>query len=168
LRIRPESPADIGGIRHVIQRAFADARHSSGTEAAIVDALREANALTISLVAVEDERIVGHVALSPVTVQGAAGWFGLGPVAILPEHQRSGVGTQLIEKALERLQSAGASGCVVLGEPSYYGRFGFVHDPRLTYGDVPPPYFQCLSFAAPIPSGAVEYHPAFEAVDEAH
>lgn len=161
--IRPEQRGDEPAIRLVIRDAFERAPHSSGTESAIVDALRDAEALTVSLVAVDGEEIIGHVAVSPVTIGDEAGWFGVGPVAVLPSHQRRGAGAALIAESLAHLRSIGASGCVVLGEPGYYSRFGFTHDAKLTYGDVPPGYFQAISFDGKWPRGSVSYHRAFEA-----
>ena len=162
MEIRDEAAEDAATISALVTEAFAAALHSSGTEAAIVERLRNAGALSISLVA-EDDTIIGHVAISPVGIGAAPGWFGLGPLAVRPESQNRGVGAALIRAALERLQIMGAQGCVVLGEPEYYGRFGFVHNGSITYGDVPPPYLQALAFGGPLPRGEVRYHPAFGA-----
>ena len=162
--IRDERADDAPVIAALTTRAFAAAEHASGTEAAIVDALRVAGALTVSLVAVEDGAIVGHVALSPVRIDGAAGgWFGLGPLSVDPARQRHGIGAGLVEAALARLRAAGAAGCMLLGEPAYYRRFGFVSDPALRYGDEASPYFQNLPLAGPPACGQVSYHPAFDA-----
>jgi len=162
MQIRPERPADADYIRAVVTTAFADAPHRSGTEAAIVDALRRAGALAVSLVAEDGGEIVGHVALSPVTVDGEdIGWFGPGPVSVRPELQRRGIGQALVRSGLERLRARGAGGCVLLGDPAYYARFGFRSDPGLRYGDVPPAYFQRLSFGDEPPTGSVDFHPAF-------
>jgi putative acetyltransferase len=168
LTIRPETAADAPAIRSLTEAAFKGAEHSSGTEGAIVDALRQADALTLSLVAEKDGAIVGHVAFSPVSIAGEdesedGGWFGLGPVSVAPERQRGGVGTALIEEGLRLLKGRGAKGCVVLGDPAYYARFGFTSDHALRYGDVPPQYFQSIVFAGPAPSGEVTYHSAFDA-----
>ena len=162
MEIRPERPGDEDAIGSLIGRAFAMAEHSDGTEAQIVERLRRAKALTVSLVAVEGSEIVGHAAFSPVTIEGGdSGWFGLGPVAVDPRRQGQGIGTHLINRGLERLRERGAAGCVVLGEPAYYGRFGFRADPCLIYAGPPPEYFQALPFDGNLPSGAVAYHPAF-------
>lgn len=161
--IRDEEQRDAAAITQTIQDAFRDADHSSGTEAQIVDALRRDHALTVSLVATENDAVVGHIAVSPVSVAGGVGWYGLGPVAVRPDRQRSGIGSLLIEQALRRLKECGAAGCVVLGDPDFYGKFGFAHDPCLTYADVPPPFFQVLSFGSERPRGSVQYHAAFEA-----
>ncbi len=144
--------------------AFLGAEHASGTEGAIVDALRDSGALTISLVAESDDAIVGHVAFSPITIDGAdIDWFGLGPVAVAPSHQRQSIGARLIEAGLARLREMGAQGCVVLGDPAYYARFGFVSDPALTYPGVPAEYFQRLVMTGPAPAGTVAYHQGFSA-----
>ena len=164
MQIRPERPADVDLIRALTTGAFAGARYSSGAEAGIVDALRADGVLSVSLVAEEDGEVIGHLAFSPVQVDAAGGdWFGLGPVSVAPARQGKGVGQALVRAGLERLEAMGAAGCVVLGEPGYYGRFGFESDPELRYGDAPAAYFQRLIFKGPPPSGQVRFHPAFEA-----
>ncbi len=161
--MRPERPEDADTIREVTRAAFEQAPHSSGTEAAIVDGLRAAGALVVSLVAVENEEVVGHVAFSPVTIDGAAtGWFGLGPVSVRPDRQGAGIGQALIRQGLDRLRLMGAQGCVVLGEPDYYRRFGFENDAALRYPPAPPEYFLRLAFGTARPAGDVAYHVAFD------
>lgn len=162
LRIRAETPADRTAIKAVIERAFATAAHASGTEAAIVDALRDAGALIVSLVAERDDRLVGHVACSPVVIDdGTPRWYGLGPVAVEPASQRHGVGAALVHAALARLRASGAGGCVVLGEPAYYLRFGFRATGNLVYPGPPPEYFMAQAFDGSAPAGVVAYHAAF-------
>lgn len=162
--IRPETPADADAIAALTTAAFATARHASGAEAAIVAALRGAGALTLSLVADQAGHLLGHAAFSPVTIDGRPGtWFGLGPVSVAPDRQRQGIGTALIREGLARLRQSGAAGCVVLGDPAYYGRFGFRGDTLLRYGQVPPHLFQCLAFTGTTPAGEVAYHTAFDA-----
>lgn len=164
MEIRPERAEDIDAIRTLTTAAFREMPYSSGTEAAIIDALRQAGALTLSLVAIQDGDVVGHVAFSPVTINGtASGWYGLGPVSVWPDRQGKGIGQALIRDGLDRLRSMKAQGCVVLGDPGYYGRFGFVRDPGLRYGTAPAEYFQRLAFGATIPEGEVAFHPAFDA-----
>lgn len=160
--IRTESQADSEAIRTLIEAAFAGQTHASGTEARIVDALRQAGALTLSLVADIDGRLAGQVALSPVTTgDGAQGWYGLGPLAVAPQDQGHGVGSALIRAALVELRAAGANGCVVLGEPAYYTRFGFARDHALSYSPAPAEYFLALAFNDRAAHGEVAYHPAF-------
>lgn len=162
MKIRHEEFSDIQAIRAVVADAFTDAPHSSGTETAIVDALRRDGALTISLVAEDEGEVIGHVAFSSVAIDGVAtGWFGLGPVAVRSDRQRSGIGQALIRAGLDELRKQGAQGCVVLGDPAYYARFGFSSDPALRYGDVPAEYFQRFGFGQEQPRGMVDYHRAF-------
>ncbi|RSZ39624.1 MULTISPECIES: N-acetyltransferase [unclassified Variovorax] len=162
--IRNEAPADAPAIEAVTAAAFLEAEHSSRTEQFIVNALRRAGQLSVSLVAEDAGRIVGHVAISPVRISGdSPGWYGLGPVSVVPGQQARGIGTRLVNEALAALRGMGASGCVVLGDPAYYGRFGFAATPALVYPGVPAQYFQALLVAGAMPSGTVSYHAAFEA-----
>jgi putative acetyltransferase len=164
MNIRPERPEDAEAVDAVVREAFLAAPHTSGTEHFIVRALRQAGALTVSLVAIEEGKIVGHVAVSPVAISdGSRGWHGLGPVAVVPSRQGRGTGAGLVREALRILQAQGAAGCVVLGEPAYYGRFGFAADPALVLEGVPPQYFQALSLRPPAARGKVTYHAAFDA-----
>lgn len=160
--LRTERPDDAATIEEVVAAAFSGAPHTSGTEQRILRELREAGALTVALVAEKAGAVVGHVAISPVTVSdGTGGWYGLGPVAVAPTSQGRGIGAELVREALRRLQAQGAAGCVVLGEPAYYGRFGFRAEPALRLPGVPPAYFQVLAFRGGVPAGDVQYHPAF-------
>jgi putative acetyltransferase len=162
IEIRNEIPADAPAIAAVTISAFRDAPHSGQNEQLIVSALREAGQLMVSLVAVAEDKVVGHVAISPVSLsEGTPGWCGLGPLSVLPEYQRRGVGARLVREALRTLREDGAAGCVVLGDPAYYGRFGFLADPALVFPGVPPEYFQALSFGSSRPRGVVSYHAAF-------
>ena len=164
MHIRMEQNQDIPAIHSLIQAAFQDAQHTSHTEHLIVEALRHAQALTISLVAEVEGRIIGHVAISPVSISsGATDWYGLGPVSVLPDMQRQGVGSRLIGAVLTKLSKESAAGCVVLGEPEYYQRFGFKAEPSLVLAGVPSEYFMALSFNKDVPSGNVVYHAAFNA-----
>lgn len=159
--LRTERPGDEAAIHDLTTRAFAGTPHSAGTEADIVDRLRKDDALTLSLVDEADGALIGHVAFSPVRIEGFAGWYGLGPVSVAPEHQGKGIGHAMIVAGLAWLRASAAKGCVVLGDPAYYARFGFTHDPALAYPGPPPSYFQRIVFDDPTPSGVVAYHPAF-------
>jgi putative acetyltransferase len=164
MQIEPERSGDTSAIRLLTRAAFKGMPFSRRTEAQIVDALRAAGALTISLVAIVEDEVVGHAGFSPVSIDGVKGdWYGLGPVSVSPERQGRGTGQALIRDGLERLRSIDADGCVVLGAPAYYGRFGFESDPALVYGDVAPGYFQRLIFKGPAPKGKVAFHPSFDA-----
>lgn len=165
--VRLENEGDADAIHEVTAAAFLGKPYSDGTEAQVVDGLRAAGALTISLVADDHGEIVGHVAFSPVTINGEPGrWYGLGPVSVSPSWQRRGIGTALIRTGLAQLQTLGADGCVLLGDPAYYGRFAFLSDAGLSYRDVDPRYVQHLSFTDALPSGEVAFHPAFDVTGE--
>lgn len=166
VEIRIEAAFDAAAVGAVTTAAFLNAPHTDHTEQFIVNALRKAGKLTVSLVAEADGEVIGHVAVSPVTISdGTPGWQGLGPISVAPARQGQGVGSRLMREALRVLREKGAAGCVVLGEPGYYGRFGFRAEPGLVLPGVPPEYFQALSFngAAAIPHGSVAYDEAFNA-----
>ena len=123
LYIRVESPSDIGSIHEVNTLAF-----ESSAEAELVDRLRDAGALTLSLVAEAEGRIIGHIAFSPVRISSGSSEteaIGLAPMSVRPEFQRSGIGSQLVRRGLETLRETGFELVVVLGHPAYYPRFGF-------------------------------------------
>ncbi|MEL6738038.1 MAG: N-acetyltransferase [Pseudomonadota bacterium] len=158
MAIRPEAPGDESTIFTLTQSAFAGMEFSGGTEGYIVDKLREDGDLALSLVALDRLRIVGHIAISPVTISdGASGWYGLGPVSVAPEMQRAGIGGMLIRRAIDQMRERGAKGIVLLGSTEYYPRFGFRHEPQLSYPGPPPEYFQCLLLDGDLPSGNVAY-----------
>ena len=162
--IRNETAADADAITAVTLAAFATLEISQHTEQFIVKALRAAGALTVSLVAELDGRVVGHVAFSPVVLSdGTPDWHGLGPVSVLPAHQRQGIGKALIRQGLARLQAMGARGCCLVGHPDYYRKFGFRNLDQLAHAGVPPEYFLALSFDGHWPQGAVAFHEAFGA-----
>jgi putative acetyltransferase len=118
--------------------------------------------LTLSLVAEIDTQLAGHVAFSPVTISdGSKGWYGLGPVSVAPDLQKQGIGKALVTRGLALLRDARANGCVLLGEPGYYERFGFKNNPGLTLENVPQEYFLAFSFIANSAQGMVTYHEAF-------
>ena len=164
LTIRNEHPGDIDAITHLTEAAFANAPHTSHTEQFIVTALRKAGQLSVSLVALEGEALVGHVALSPAMLSsGDAGWHGLGPISVRPDRQGHGIGAALMVAAIERLKTMGSTGCVLLGDPAYYVRFGFKACEQLVLPGVSAEYFQALPLAGGIPAAEVSYHAAFEA-----
>jgi putative acetyltransferase len=126
--------------------------------------LRSASALTVSLVAEQAKRIVGHIAFSPVCISDRSpGWYGLGPVSVTPPLQGRGIGRALIERGLQQLCGLGAQGCVVFGNPGLYSRFGFARDPDLLLAGVSQEFFLALPFGAKSAEGEVTYHAAFSA-----
>jgi len=162
IKIRPETPADIQAIHQVTEAAFLNAEHTDHTEQFIVKALRDAGVLTVSLVAEEDGQIIGHVAVSPVNISdGAEAWYGLGPISVAPDQQGKGIGSALMNEAINALKELNANGCVLLGEPAYYGRFGFKAIEGLILPDVPAEYFQALLLNGEYPQGKVSYHQGF-------
>jgi putative acetyltransferase len=126
IEIREEHPGDIVAIHEVHHRAF-----EQDQEANIVDALRANGAALLSLVATRNDRVVGHILYSPISVGEVTG-AALGPMAVLPQHQRQGIGTKLVQTGNRQLQEAGCPFIIVLGHPNYYPRFGF--RPASTYG----------------------------------
>jgi len=164
--VREETDADIHAIEALTISAFMNAPHTSGTEHFIVNALRKAGMLAVSLVGDDHGVVIGHVAVSPVSVSdGASDWYGIGPLSVAPERQRHGVGSQLMRDTLRLLRENGAAGCVLLGDPEYYGRFGFQANPKLVLPNVPAQYFQAISFHTSSPEGMVSYHASFDAED---
>jgi putative acetyltransferase len=162
--IRSETGADAGVITEVTVAAFKTLGVSNHTEQFIITALRAAKALTVSLVAEVDGRVIGHIAFSPVAMSdGTRNWYGLGPVSVLPEYQRQGIGKALIQEGLSRLKRMNAQGCCLVGHPHYYKRFGFKHMPGLVLEGVPQEFFFALSFEGPAPQGTVTFHDAFKA-----
>jgi len=168
IEIRPEITADIPAIRLVNERAF-----EQRTEADLIDALRRAGAITLSLVAVENERVIGHILFSPVTIESAGSSFpaiGLGPMAVLPHHQRKGIGSQLVRAGLDKCRAAGHEIVIVLGHAEYYPRFGFRPSKPLGIQwehDVPEEAFMVCELregALAGLQGTVKYHPAFDEV----
>ena len=160
--LRDERPGDIHAIHDLTKRAFAPMPFAGGNEQDLIDIVRDAGALSISLVAEIDSRVVGHVAFTPaMAADNTLGWFGLGPVAVEPELQRKGIGQQLINEGLRKLRAWNAAGCIVVGDPNYYQRFGFRLSPALTPASQPPEYYMMLSLTALQPNAVVDFHPLF-------
>jgi putative acetyltransferase len=117
--VRKETESDIEAISQVTIAAFKTLPISNQTEQFIIKALRAAGALTLSLVVEIEGRVVGHVAFSPVIISdGTEGWYGLGPVSVLPEYQKQGIGKSLINEGLSLLRQMGGRGCVLVGDPN--------------------------------------------------
>jgi len=162
--IRNETHDDVCVITEVTIAAFKTLEISNHTEQFIIEALRAAKALTVSLVAEMDVRVIGHIAFSPVIISdGTRNWYGLGPVSVLPEYQRRGIGKALIQEGLSRLRKLSAKGCCLVGHPQYYRKFGFENVTGLVHEGVPQEVFFALSFDGHFPQGDVMFHEGFKA-----
>jgi putative acetyltransferase len=163
IEIHPETASEIDDIREINVAAFRDHPISRQTEHLIVDALRDDSALEVSLVAVREGRTVGHIAFSKAVVgDSGSDWFLLGPIAVLPDAQGQGIGSALVESGLAELRTRHASGCVLVGDPGYYSRFGFSTFPDLSYVGVPQEYVLGLPFRESSPRGSIVANKAFE------
>jgi putative acetyltransferase len=163
-----ERPEDANAIRFLLEEAFGQAN-----EADLVDVLRHRGALTLSLVAIRDNEVLGHILFSPVTIESPGSSFsaiGLGPMAVLPPYQGKGIGSQLVRAGLEQCRQAGHEIVVVLGHPDFYGRFGFVptrHRGIHCEFDVPDDAFMIMELrqgALAGRGGLVKYQPEFKSV----
>jgi putative acetyltransferase len=160
--IRPETPADHAAIYDLTKRAFAPMPYAGGDEQDLINQLREAGALAISLVAELDGRIVGHIAFSPAfAADGSEGWYALGPVSAEPELKHQGIGSAIIKAGIAMLRERDAAGCVLVGSPAYYTRFGFRPFPDLCPKGEPAEFFQILPLRTQIPTEVVGFHPLF-------
>ncbi|MGL4490034.1 MAG: GNAT family N-acetyltransferase, partial [Rhizobiaceae bacterium] len=143
--IRLERPDDVLAIHDLTKRAFAPMPFAAGDEQDLIDVLRAIGDLTLSLVAEIEGKIVGHIAFSPASASdGSEGWFALGPIAVEPKLQRRGIGKSMIAKGLAHLIAMNASGCILVGNPDYYQRFGFRPFPHLAPDNEPAEYFMIL------------------------
>ncbi len=164
--IRKEIQSDVKAISDITKAAFENHPYSNNTEQFIINALRNANALTVSLVAEVDGIPAGHIAFSPVTfTDRSQDWYGLGPVSVEPDYQKQGIGTKLVNEGIGLLKDLGAKGCVVVGDPNFYERFGFRSPNRLKHEGVSQENFLALSFCNSIPTGVVHFHEAFSATE---
>jgi putative acetyltransferase len=168
ITIRTETSEDIAAIRHVVEMAFGQA-----SEARLVEGLRQADALITSLVAVAEEQIVGHIAFSVLAIESqdtTMNAVALAPLAVLPAHQRRGIGSELVRRGIDHCSRAGYRAVLVLGEPAFYQRFGFIkaslHGIRCRF-DVPNEAFMAAELfpdALAGYRGMVKYRPEFDLV----
>lgn len=163
LVVRLETEGDQAAIREIHRVAFADHPYSKQTEHLIVDALRDAGALPLSLVADVGGVVVGHVAFSPVAIgEVDSNWYILGPIGVIPELQRLGIGSALVLAGLSALSESSIHGCVLVGDPDFYGRLGFRQADSVTCGDVPQRNILYVDFGFPLPVGELHHHEAFD------
>ena len=158
--IRNETADDIAAISRLITEAFLVLAQSTGTEASIVEKLRAEGALALSLVAEEEGEVIGYLAASAARIGPQDGWGLIGPLAVLSSRHRQGIGTALMAEALRRLRAT-SRGAAVVGDPVYYGRFGFRAFPGLGVAGCPPEVVQALPFDGIEPHGELIHHPAF-------
>lgn len=170
IHIRPESPEDIESIQNVTTRAF-----QGEEEVNLIAAIRASDYFIheLSLVAVEDNRIVGHILFSPIKIESSeqsVEALALAPMAVLPDFQNNGIGTKLVKHGLEACKKLRYKIVIVIGHPNYYPRFGFklarecgIEAPFEVPGDA---FLACELFSAALKNvrGVVKYSPAFDSV----
>lgn len=161
--IRPETPADRRAIHDLTQAAFAPKAFSDGTEGPIIDAMRDAGDLTLSIVAADAGALVGHVAFSPASISETAGdWYGLGPISVREDRQGNGIGRALVEAGIAVLTDRGAAGCVLTGNPNIYQRLGFQCDGNLHHAGTEDRHVHWRVIKGPAPKGQLHFAPAFD------
>ncbi len=158
--IRNETADDIPAIRRVVTDALKMLAQSTGTEAAIVETLRNNGALTLSLVAEDEGEVIGYLAASMAKINTQNGWGLIGPLAVLPSRHHQGIGTALMQEALRRLRTTN-QGAALVGDPAYYCRFGFRPFPGLVVAGLPPEVVLAFPFDGNQPCGDLIHHPAF-------
>lgn len=162
--IRDQTAGDFAAVHELVIAAFKTLPMACGREQFVMDALWTSGAATVALVAEDGGEIVGQAAFSKVTVGGReVGWHGCGPVSVLPKRHRQGIGSALMRTGLERLRALGSKGCVVVGNPNYYPRFGFANTDAMFEPGVSAEVFMAIRFSGEMPKGKVKFDEAFEA-----
>jgi putative acetyltransferase len=162
LQVRKELDADCDSIRSVTELAFRGLPYAGGDEQDVIERLRFTNALTLSLVALLEGEVIGHIAFSPAKAgDGSTPWFALGPVSVVPVHQRQGVGRALIESGLAELKNMNALGCILTGNPMYYKKFGFQLAPENAPSNESAEFFMLVQLSSSLPQGKFSFHEAF-------
>ncbi|WP_027469849.1 GNAT family N-acetyltransferase [Deefgea rivuli] len=166
LSIQVEQAADVEAVENLMLQAFANHPHSNNQEYKLVNALRVAGACAVALLAKKDGALCGAVYASLIQLNGVEdGWYCIAPVAVSPAEQKQGIGQALMRAALHQLQQLGAKGCVIVGDPAYYSRFGFARHEGLVSPGIPDEYVMGLAFADAKPQGRIDYHAAFLAME---
>ena len=164
LNIRAERTEDEAAIYAVTEQAFMGRPYADGDEQDVINRLRESGSLTLSLVATENDQIVGQITFSPARLgDGAGPWYALGPVSVVPERQSEGIGGALINEGLAQMEKLGALGVILTGNPVYYRRFGFDFSSENTPEREQPEYFMVKRFSEQPIEGRFEFHDAFYA-----
>lgn len=160
--MRTEIESDYQEIYDITKCAFAPMPYSDGDEQDLINALRDADALALSLVATIDQKIVGHIAFSPAFPEnGADGYYALGPVAVEPVLQKSGIGSALINAGIAILRERDAACCILVGHVDYYTRFGFKPAPHLCPDGEPADHYMILPLSSTWPISITRFHPLF-------
>lgn len=160
--IRPERADDHAAIYDVTKRAFAPMPYADGDEQELIGRFRDAGALALSFVAEKDGVLVGQITFTPAfAADGSTGWYALGPVSVEPELKHQGIGSQLIHAGIGWLKEQDAAGCILIGNPAYYCRFGFLPFPELVPEGMPAQYYQILPLGVAMPDTVVGFHPLF-------
>ncbi|KAJ4458206.1 putative GNAT family N-acetyltransferase [Paratrimastix pyriformis] len=161
--VRDQTQADCAAVFDLVQEAFSTMKYACGREQIVASRLFESGE-AVMLVAEDQGVIVGQASFSRVKIQGAEQWWGLGPIATTPSRQRQGIARKMLETGLARLRTMGAAGCVLVGDPAFYMRFGFLQGTGLYFEGVPAENFLALPFTtASVSSGQVHFHAAFDA-----
>lgn len=158
--IRSETAGDVSGIGPLVTEAMRLLPQASGTEARIVEALRADDALALSLVAEDAGEMDGYLAASSARIGAEGGWGLIGPLVVRPSRHRLGIGSALMAEAIRRLRAT-CRGAALVGDPGYYGRFGFRAFPGLGIAGLPPEVVLALPFDGSVPRGELHHHPAF-------
>lgn len=163
IAIREEISADASSIGTLTELAFRGRPYAGGDEQDVIERLRATDALTLSLVAVDNSELVGQVTFSPAKLSDGSGpWFALGPVSIVPQRQGEGIGSSLINLGLERIAALGALGCILTGNPVYYTKFGFELSPKHTPDNEPEAFFMLKLLQQELqPKGQFAFDQAF-------
>lgn len=160
--IRTEIESDYQEIYDITKCAFAPMPYSDGDEQDLINALRAGDALEISLVAEIDQKIVGHIAFSRAyCADGADRYYALGPVAVEPVLQKSGIGSALINAGIDILRMRDAACCILVGDINYYTRFGFKPAPHLCPDNEPAKFYMIMELNQIAPKHIIEFHPLF-------
>lgn len=169
LTIRPETPRDYEAIWSVTKTAFTGRPYAGGDEQDLINTLRDINALSVSLVALDGDELVGQVTFSPAEISSETGkWFALGPISVKPERQGQRIGEQLIEAGIEAIKKLDAWGCILTGDPNYYSRHGFQLAPGHCPENESAEYFMLRMIEDQAPEGRFAFHPAFYSNTDDH